>query len=92
MAQITRGGGLVDAPPESIRELADSAMLLSGGAHRATELRRQTDGAALDGRPLRQPPKADANPPRDRESLSLVDFAGWCRHQGMVCAQRSFAH
>jgi hypothetical protein len=38
VAQIARANGLVDATPESIRELADSAMLLSQGAHRAIEM------------------------------------------------------
>jgi hypothetical protein len=32
-----RADGLVAATPESIRELADSAMLLAQGAHRAVE-------------------------------------------------------
>jgi hypothetical protein len=48
VAQIARGGGLVDATPGSIRELADSAMLLSQGARRAIEMRREADGATLD--------------------------------------------
>jgi hypothetical protein len=48
VAQIARADGLVDATPESIRELADSAMLLSQGAHRAIEMRREADGATLD--------------------------------------------
>jgi hypothetical protein len=48
VAQIARAGGLVDATPESIRELAESAMLLSQGAHRAIEMRREADGATLD--------------------------------------------
>ena len=48
VAQIARGSRLVDATPESIRELADSAMLLSQGAHRAIEMRREADGAPLD--------------------------------------------
>jgi hypothetical protein len=38
----------VDATPESVRELADSAMLLSQGARRAIEMRREADGAPLD--------------------------------------------
>src|ERR1019366_6523262 len=32
IAQIARGGRLVDATPEAVRELAESAMLLSQGA------------------------------------------------------------
>jgi hypothetical protein len=48
VAQIARADGLVDATPESIRELADSAMLLSQGAHRAIEMKRAADSANLD--------------------------------------------
>jgi hypothetical protein len=48
VAQIARADGLVDATPESIRELADSAMLLSQGAHRAIEMKREAASANLD--------------------------------------------
>jgi hypothetical protein len=48
VAQIARADGLVDATPESIRELADSAMLLSQGAHRAIEMKREVASANLD--------------------------------------------
>jgi hypothetical protein len=48
VAQIARGDRLVDATPESIRELADSAMLLSQGASRAIEMKREADSADLD--------------------------------------------
>jgi hypothetical protein len=48
VAQIARADGLVDANPESIRELADSAMLLSQGAHRAIEMKREADSVNLD--------------------------------------------
>lgn len=48
VAQIARADGLVDATPESIRELADSAMLLSQGAHRAIEMKREAGSANLD--------------------------------------------
>jgi hypothetical protein len=48
IAQIARGGRLVDATPESIRELADSAMLLSQGARRAIEMKREASSADLD--------------------------------------------
>lgn len=44
--RIARGGRLVDATPKSIRELADSAMLLSQGARRAIEMKRE--GARAD--------------------------------------------
>jgi hypothetical protein len=48
VAQIARADGLVDATPESIRELADSAMLLSQGAHHAIEMKRAVASANLD--------------------------------------------
>jgi hypothetical protein len=44
-AQIARGGRLVDATPESVRELAESAMLLSQGARRAIEMKREANSA-----------------------------------------------
>ena len=37
-----------DATPEPIRELADSAMLLSQGAQRAMDMKREADSATLD--------------------------------------------
>jgi hypothetical protein len=48
VAQIARAGRLVDATPESIRELADSAMLLSQGARRAIEMKREVNSTDLD--------------------------------------------
>lgn len=47
-AQIARGGRHVDASPESVRELADSATLLSQGARRAIEMKREDNSADLD--------------------------------------------
>ncbi len=41
VAQIVSGDRLVDATPEAIRDLAESAMLLSQGARRAIEMRRE---------------------------------------------------
>jgi hypothetical protein len=41
VAQIVRGDRLVDATPEAVRELAESAMLLSQGARRAIEMKRE---------------------------------------------------
>lgn len=43
VAQIVRADGLVDATPESTRELAESAMLLSQGARRAIEMKREAE-------------------------------------------------
>lgn len=48
VAQIARADGLVDATPESIRALADSAMLLSQGAHRAIAMKREANSTNLD--------------------------------------------
>ncbi len=48
VAQIACQGRLVDATPESVRELADSAMLLSQGARRAIEMKREANSADLD--------------------------------------------
>jgi hypothetical protein len=47
VAKIARGDRLVDATPEAVRELAESAMLLSQGARRAIEMMREAnDGSA----------------------------------------------
>ncbi|HSZ06464.1 MAG TPA: hypothetical protein VK778_14850 [Solirubrobacteraceae bacterium] len=63
VAQIARGGKLVDATPESIRELAESAMLLSQGARRAIEMKREAERDRVAACPRQQPPKTD--PPRE---------------------------
>lgn len=41
IAQIACGDRLVDATPEAVRDLAESAMLLSQGARRAIEMKRE---------------------------------------------------
>lgn len=43
VARIVRGDRLVDATPEAVRELAESAMLLSQGSQRAIEMKRDAD-------------------------------------------------
>jgi hypothetical protein len=48
VAQIVSGGRLVDATPEAIRELAESAMLLSQGARRAIEMRREASNGSTE--------------------------------------------
>ncbi len=48
VAQIARGDRLVEATPEAVRELAESAMLLSQGARRAIEMRRDADNGSTD--------------------------------------------
>ncbi|MCL2770428.1 MAG: hypothetical protein FWD42_10030 [Solirubrobacterales bacterium] len=45
-AQVVRGDQLVDATPEVLAEVAESAMLLSQGAHRAIEMKREVSEAA----------------------------------------------
>jgi hypothetical protein len=52
VAQIARRGGLVDATPESIRDLAESAMLLSQGARRAIEMKREAANGAAPHVPI----------------------------------------
>lgn len=44
-AQVVRGDRLVDATPEVLAEVAESAMLLSQGAHRAIEMKREANEA-----------------------------------------------
>lgn len=48
VAQIARGDRLVDATPEAVRELAESAMLLSQGARRAIEMKRAANNGSTD--------------------------------------------
>lgn len=45
-AQVVRGDRLVDATPEVLAEVAESAMLLSQGAHRAIEMKREASETA----------------------------------------------
>ncbi len=44
-AQVIRGDRLVDATPDVLAEVAESAMLLSQGAHRAVEMKREASKA-----------------------------------------------
>lgn len=48
VAQIACGDRLVEATPEAVRELAESAMLLSQGARRANEMKRDADYRSTD--------------------------------------------
>jgi hypothetical protein len=48
VAQIVRGDRLVEATPEAVRELAESAMLLSQGARRAIEMKRDAENGITD--------------------------------------------
>lgn len=48
VAQIVRGDRLVDVTPEAIRELAESAMLLSQGARSAIEMKRDADNGSTN--------------------------------------------
>lgn len=42
-AQVVRGDRLVNATPEVLAEFAESAMLLSQGAHRAIKMKREAN-------------------------------------------------
>ena len=46
VAQIVSAGRLVDVTPEAMRKLAESAMLLSQGAWRAIEMKREAENAS----------------------------------------------
>jgi hypothetical protein len=50
-AQIVRGDRLVDATPKALRELAESAMLLSQGAPWAIEMKREAHNDTAAGLP-----------------------------------------
>ncbi len=62
MAQIARGDRLVDATPEALRELAESAMLLSQGARRAIEMKRAVNNRSTDPTVPATPAAAEARP------------------------------
>lgn len=51
VAQIARGDRFVDVTPEAVRELAESAMLLSQGARRAIEMKREATEADAHAAP-----------------------------------------
>lgn len=62
VAQIVRGDRLVEATPEAIRELAESAMLLSQGARRAIEMKRAANNGSTDPAVHALPAPAKAHP------------------------------
>jgi hypothetical protein len=64
VAQIVCGDRLVDATPEAIRDLAESAMLLSQGARRAIEMRNEArnDASTDPAVPAAVPAAAEARP------------------------------
>jgi hypothetical protein len=62
VAQIARGDRLVDATPEALRDLAESAMLLSQGARRAIEMKRDADNGRMDRAVPAMPAAAEAPP------------------------------
>ncbi len=64
VAQIVCGDKLVDATPEAIRDLAESAMLLSQGARRAIEMRNEArnDASTDPAVPAIVPAAAEARP------------------------------
>jgi hypothetical protein len=62
VAQIVCEDRLVDATPEAIRDLAESAMLLSQGARRAIEMKREADNGNAERAALATPAAAEARP------------------------------
>jgi hypothetical protein len=62
VAQIARGDRLVEATAEAVRELAESAMLLSQGARRAIEMKRDADNGSTDPAVSAIPAAAEARP------------------------------
>jgi hypothetical protein len=62
VAQIVRGDQLVEATPEAVRELAESAMLLSQGARRAIEMKRDAENGSTDPTVSAIPAPAEARP------------------------------
>jgi hypothetical protein len=61
-AQIARGDRLVEATPETVRELAESAMLLSQGARRAIEMKRSANNGSTDQAVPAIPAAVEARP------------------------------
>ena len=53
---------LVEATPEAVRELAESAMLLSQGARRAIEMKRSANNGSTDPAVSAIPAAAEARP------------------------------
>jgi hypothetical protein len=62
VAQVVRGDRLVEATPEAVRELAESAMLLSQGARRAIEMKRDADNGSTDPAVPAIPATAEVRP------------------------------
>lgn len=57
-AHIVCGDRLVETTPEAVRKLAESAMLLSQGARRAIEMKREAENASA-ARPVSAGAAAD---------------------------------
>jgi hypothetical protein len=62
VAQIVSGDRLVEATPEAVRELAESAMLLSQGARRAIEMKHYAENGSTDPAAPAMPAAAEARP------------------------------
>jgi hypothetical protein len=62
VARIARGDRLVDATPEAVREMAESAMLLSQGARRAIEMKRAANNGSTDPVVPANPAATEARP------------------------------
>jgi hypothetical protein len=61
-AHTVRKGRLVETTPEVNREVAESAMLLSQGARRAIEMKRDADNGSTDPAAPAIPAAAEAPP------------------------------
>jgi hypothetical protein len=62
VAQIVRGDRLVEATPEAVHEMAESAMLLSQGARRAIEMKRAAENGSTESTVPAIPAPAEAHP------------------------------
>ncbi len=59
-AQVVRGDRLVDATPDVLAGVAESAMLLSQGARRAIEMKRAANNGSTDPTVPTTPAAAEA--------------------------------
>jgi hypothetical protein len=67
-ARIVGGDRLVEATPEAVRELAESAMLLSQGARRAIEMKRDADNRSADTAAPAFPAPVEVRPPERKQA------------------------
>jgi hypothetical protein len=78
-AHTVCGGHLVETTPEVNREVAESAMLLSQGARRAIEMKREAKEAAVSAASAnanQKPPDSDDRLQESRSPGALRRLAG----------------